>query len=156
MNEIDPSASWIWSRNNVETEEVLMRKTVGDWGNCPRDCHGSPTCKNVAGITGVTEITIDGTSFDAYCDQDRDGGGWMLLLTLTSPVAQYGGSVSPFVTPLNVGAPSPEQPYSNNWNELLNANTRLGPTDASQIEDGRTEIRVCDEAADRCLYSTVR
>jgi hypothetical protein len=112
------------------------------------------TASNYAGI--VCKRKAKG--LQAYCDQERDGGGWMLLLTLTSTTAQYEGSVSPMTVDLNPAVPSPETPYSRDWNAVL-APASIdvqGGDNTGEVVDGRTEIRICNELDGDCIVSTIQ
>ena len=58
----------------------------------------------------MVNICPDGNednSFVAYCDQDTDGGGWMLLVTQSDAINQYDGSVNPMNQDLNIDNPDP-------------------------------------------------
>jgi len=69
---------------------------------------------------GFTNSGVYTISFgDVYCDMQRDGGGWTLLLTQTNGVNQYSGSTSPFVNALNQDSPSTSSAYSRDWSQVL-------------------------------------
>lgn len=95
---------------------------LGTANNPAVDC--KDLLKKVAGtVTGMYWIDPDGqggqSPLPAYCDMDSGGGGWTLLLTLTHPRDQYGGSVHPLATNLNVGSPDPAKAYSRDWRPLI-------------------------------------
>merc|ERR1719229_484140 len=56
-----------------------------------------------------------GSPIPLYCDMERAGGGWTLLLTLTSPADNFAGSAMPFGANLNADSPALDQPYARNW-----------------------------------------
>ena len=83
--------------------------------------------------SGVYKVNFGGSdAFPAYCDQDSNGGGWTLLLTVTDPTNNLPGDVgvSPFETPLNPDAPSLSTPYARVWN---NAGVGLQPVVGDQV-----------------------
>jgi hypothetical protein len=83
---------------------------------------GAPasSCKNaVANNVGGDLVWIKPggapAAFLAGCELKLGGGGWTLLVTQTDPIANFQGSVNPFVDNGDVGAPSATEPYARNW-----------------------------------------
>ena len=62
---------------------------------------------------GVMDVNFgQSTSYATFCLNSVAGGGWTLLLTMTSGNENFAGSVSPFQTDLNTASPSLTSPYS--------------------------------------------
>ena len=58
--------------------------------------------------SGVYDITVEGSTLSVYCDMDRDGGGWTLLVTSATT---YGWD-NDTVLLRNASYPSVENDYS--------------------------------------------
>ena len=100
----------------------IVLDSMGTANNPALDC--KDLNKKVAdAASGVYWIDPDGQggqgAIPVYCDMKTDGGGWTLMLTLTHPRDQYGGSVHPLATNLNVANPDPAKAYSRDWRPLI-------------------------------------
>ena len=69
-------------------------------------------------------------SIKVYCEMELAGGGWMLLLTQTSAMTDFLGSVTPWQNYLSPGNPSRTSAYSRDWS---NNGFGLLPTAGDEI-----------------------
>jgi hypothetical protein len=104
----------------VETA-VPSTDTSAKRTQCPAQTHFDCRGALISGSTasGIYNVNFGSETerFAVYCDMERDGGGWTLLLTQTDAQSNFGGSVVPFKQNHNQSHPSLTNVYARDWSD---------------------------------------